>query len=154
MVKKSSSSKSTKLNSSNIDTTVQFFRLNNGEDIVSEVQKTENGFMFINPCKVVYMTSGKPGYLSISFMQWVFSRICDNQAFEIDKKEILFNVIPSDTTVKHYWESVEHFTSSENKQKLNFDTIVDDEDFTVENADDAIDMLKEYFSKIDKGKLH
>lgn len=154
MVKKSSNSKSTKSNLSDIQTTVRFFRMNSGEDIVSEVQETEQGFIFFNPCKVVYLTSGKPGYLSISFMQWVFSRICDNQTFEINKKEILFNVIPSDLTMKHYWESVEHFTRSENKQKLNFDSIIEDEDFLIENTDDAIEMLKEFFSKSGKGKLH
>lgn len=150
---KSSSSKSTKSNSS--EPSVMFFRLNNGEDIISEVQETDFSYILLNPCKVMYLTSAKPGYLSISFMQWVFSRIVEEQTFEIAKKEVLFSVAPSTSMAAQYWNSVEHFMNMENKQKIEFDNIVsDDEEFTQSEAEDALEMLKDFFKKNDRGKLH
>jgi hypothetical protein len=149
--------KKEKSNSSDMETFVKFFRLNNGEDIIAEVQETDVSYILLNPCKVMYLSSAKPGYLSISFMQWVFSRICDEQVFEIMKTEVLFNAIPSEMMMKHYWDSVEHFMHNEDKQKLSFDNMMsDEEDFSQQDADDAMEMLKEFFnrSKDDKGSLH
>ncbi len=153
MAKKSSSSKSTKSNSND----VLFLRLKTGEDIISEVNETEFGYVLQNPCKIMYLSSGKPGYLSISLMQWVFSRICDQQKFEIQKSEVLFISAPSKMLSSHYDDSIIHFSSKEDKQKLEFDSIITDDDFGYEDDGNAMDMLKEFLeqlNKTDKGKLH
>jgi hypothetical protein len=131
--------------------------LKNGEDIISEVNETELGYVLHNPCKIMYLTSGKPGYLSISLMQWVFSRICAQQEFEIPKSEVLFMSPPSEMLSSHYEDSIIHFSSKEDKQKLEFDSIMTDDDLGMEDDENAMDMLKELLERInkpDKGKLH
>lgn len=152
MVKKSSNSKSTKSNS---NPEVRLFRLNNGEDIISECEDLDNAFLFKNPCKVLYVSTNKPGMLSVSFMQWVFSKLCTNQTFEINKRDVLFNVIPNESMIEHYWDSSEHFVNSYEKTKVDFSK-EDDEMFT-EESEEALDLLREFLnrqSKSDKGNLH
>lgn len=129
---------------------VQFLRLKNGEDLITEVQETDCSLVLINPCKILYLKGKKSGFLSISLMQWVFSRISADQVFEIDKTEVLFKTLPDDNMIDHYWNSVEHFLETESKDKIEFeDPMVDD------SYEDGIDLLKELLgNKDDKGKLH
>jgi hypothetical protein len=129
---------------------VQFLRLKNGEDLITEVQETDGSLVLINPCKILYLKGKKSGFLSISLMQWVFSRISADQVFEIDKTEVLFKTLPDDNMITHYWNSVEHFLETESKDKIEFeDPMVDD------SYEDGIDLLKELLgNKDDKGKLH
>ena len=129
---------------------VQFLRLKNGEDLITEVQETDCSLVLINPCKILYLKGKKSGFLSISLMQWVFSRISADQIFEIDKTEVLFKTLPDDNMIDHYWNSVEHFLETESKDKIEFeDPMVDD------SYEDGIDLLKELLgNKDDKGKLH
>ena len=129
---------------------VQFLRLKNGEDIITEVQENAGSLVLINPCKILYLKGKKSGFLSISLMQWVFSRISADQVFEIDKTEILFKTLPDDNMITHYCNSVEHFLETESKDKIEFeDPMIDD------SYEDGIDLLKELLkNKDDKGNLH
>ena len=129
---------------------IQFLRLKNGEDIITEVQETDCSLVLINPCKILYLKGKKSGFLSISLMQWVFSRISADQVFEIDKTEVLFKTLPDDGMIIHYINSVEHFLETESKDKIEFeDPMVDD------SYEDGIDLLKQLLgNKDDKGKLH
>lgn len=149
MAKKSSSSKSTKSNLR--PNAVKFLRLNNGEDIVAEVEELDGSFVVMNPCKVMYISSGKTGFLSISLMQWVFSRICSEQSFELNKRDVLFVTLPNESMTEHYYDSVEHFLATEKGKDLEFD-----DDYTTEETEDALDLLKEFLnkSKSNKGNLH
>ena len=147
MVKKSSSLKSTRLNSSD---NIKFIRLVTGEDIVSEVTDISNGKMYINnPLKVVYTPSMNTGFLSISLMQWVFTRISKNQSFDMDLHNILIMTDADDHLVEHYKESLLTFSKKGNDDDTEYDTL---------EEQDGIDMLNNLIDKIksknNKGKLH
>ena len=44
---------------------IKFIRLVTGEDVVSEVQESENGLCLVNPLKIIYGVNQKTGYISI-----------------------------------------------------------------------------------------
>lgn len=136
---------------------VEFFRLVTGEDIVSEYEEADGIYILINPCKVVYLTSQKPGYLSISLMQWVFSKLCAEQVFDIPKSQILLKSPVNESMVDHYYQSVEYFEKKELKNKIEFDAPVSsDEDDILAEEEDLYEQIMEKIKdmKIDKRKLH
>ena len=129
---------------------IQFLRLKNGEDLITEVQETDGSLVLINPCKILYLKGKKSGFLSISLMQWVFSRISADQIFEIDKNEVLFKTLPDDGMIIHYFNSVEHFLEKESKDNIEYDDPTIDDSY-----DDNLELLKELLeTKDDKGSLH
>jgi len=129
---------------------IQFLRLKNGEDIITEVQENAGSLVLINPCKILYLKGKKSGFLSISLMQWVFSRISADQVFEIDKTEVLFKTLPDDGMIVHYFNSVEHFLEKESSSNIEYDDPTIDDSY-----EDNLELLKELLeTKDDKGKLH
>jgi hypothetical protein len=129
---------------------IQFLRLKNGEDLITEVQETDGSLVLINPCKILYLKGKKSGFLSISLMQWVFSRISADQMFEIDKNEVLFMTLPDDGMIIHYFNSVEHFLEKESSSNIEYDDPTIDDSY-----EDNLKLLKELLeTKDDKGKLH
>ena len=160
MAKKSSSSKSTKSNSNSFP--IQFLRLTNGEDLVAEIVDVSYGKVTLsNPLKIVYSTSMKPGYLTMSLMQWVFLRLSKNQTFTMDESNILIQSEPEDTLLEHYHSSVATLTRTSDKN-FEFANYPDDSDVDLDaDADsldqlDGLELLKELLnkSKKDKGSLH
>lgn len=150
MAKKSSVSKSTRSNSKAKD--IRFIRLTNGEDIVAEVLDVANGkIVFNNPLKILYTPSLNTGYLSISLMQWVFSRISKQQKFDMDLTNVLVMTDPEDNLKSHYNESLSTF-DKENDD----DEDEEDIDFSTLEGDEGIEMLKNLMDKIKggKGRLH
>jgi hypothetical protein len=140
-----------------METDIQFLRLKNGEDILAEVQETATTYILLNPCKVLYLKGSKPGFISLSLMQWVFMKICSEQVFEIVKEEVLFKSYPDENLVAHYWNSVEHFMNSASKDNIEYDRYSNDEGTYDESndLDEGIELLKKLLeSKDDKGKLH
>lgn len=136
---------------------VEFFRLVTGEDIVSEYEEADGIYILINPCKVVYLTSQKPGYLSISLMQWVFSKLCAEQVFDIPKNQVLLKAPVGESMVDHYYHSVQYFEKNELKKKIEFDAPVSsDEGDILAEEEDLYEQIMEKIRdmKIDKGKLH
>lgn len=113
---------------------VFFIRLVTGEDIISEIIETEidnkKNYTLFNPMKVVYMMDQKPGMLSISLMKWVFSKICDDQEFDLSPHNILLMKQPSQGLIKHYNESVEHFLERESVIESNtkYDAPIEQQD--------------------------
>jgi hypothetical protein len=133
-----------------MESEIQFLRLKSGEDLITEVQETDKTMVLINPCKILYLKGSKSGFLSISLMQWVFSKIALDQIFEIDKSEVLFKTLPAEGMVDHYWNSVEHFLSAESKDNIEYDDPMSDESY-----EEKLEMLKELLgNKNDKGSLH
>lgn len=141
-----------------MDTEVEFIRLVTGEDVVSECEIHEDFYRLYNPCKVVYLSSQKQGFLSISLMQWVFSKISEEQTFDLPKSQILIKSKPSDSMVEHYFSSVEHFIDSSRKESLSFDDPIgsdlDEDDYV--SKEETLKLLEELLgsSKDKKGKLH
>lgn len=129
---------------------IQFLRLKNGEDLITEVQETDDSLVLVNPCKILYLKGKKSGFLSISLMQWVFSRISADQMFEIDKNEVLFKTLPDDGMIIHYVNSIEHFLEKESSSNIEYDDPTIDDSY-----EDNLEMLKDLIgTKDDKGKLH
>lgn len=158
MAKKSSSLKSTKSNSSSI----QFIRLTNGEDIIADIVDVSYGKVTIsNPLKVVYSTSMRPGYLTMSLMQWVFLRLSKNQTFTMDESNILIQSEPDSAFLEHYNSSVQTLVDRSNSN-FEFANYTDDSDVDLDNDSDSLneldglELLKELLnkSKKDKGNLH
>lgn len=130
---------------------IRFIRLTNGEDIVAEVLDVANGRIVINnPLKILYTPSLNTGYLSISLMQWVFTRISKQQKFDMDMTNVLVMTDPEDNLKSHYNESLNTF------DKANDDDEEDDIDFNTLEGDEGIEMLKNLMDKIKggKGRLH
>ena len=92
----------------------KFVRLQNGDDVISEVVETEdeNGvtYTLFHPLKIVYVPDETSGYLTIAFMPWVFPRICEEQMFVIHTEDILFINDVSPKMNDYYWENLEQFT--------------------------------------------
>jgi hypothetical protein len=141
-----------------MNTEVEFIRLVTGEDIISECEIHEDHYRLFNPCKVVYISSVKQGFLSISLMQWVFSKISDKQIFDLPKNQILIKSTPSDKLIEHYFGSVEHFLDTSLKDSISFeepiDTNLEEDSYT--SSEEALEMIEKLLgsNKDKKGKLH
>ena len=90
----------------------KFLRLQNGDDIISEVveiqEDDEHFYMLINPLKVVYM-SAKTGYMSIGFMPWVFPSISESQEFTVHYDDVLMLSDVSQKMNEYYWDSIDTY---------------------------------------------
>jgi hypothetical protein len=153
-----------------IDGQVRFFRLNNGEDIIAfsyRVPKDDvddEHYVMDDPMKIVYMTTSKGSrpFMSISLMQWVFSRISDKQEFRIEAKDVLFSAEPAVSLVDYYYETVEHFNEMKETQKKEIAFGEQDDDFLEEDEEmleegEGLEMLQDLLNQIkgiDKKKLH
>lgn len=153
-----------------IEGQVKFLRLNNGEDIIAYSYRVAKDdmedahYILMDPLKVIYMTTNKgmKPFMSISLMQWVFSRISDKQEFKINDKDVLFSTEPSPSLVDYYYETIEHFTESKEKQKKEVqfgDSDLEEGLGEEEMLDEAegLQMLKDLLNQIkgiDKKKLH
>jgi hypothetical protein len=90
----------------------KFVRFQNGDDVITElVEMGENNiinqYMLVNPLKVIYLTSPNPGYLQIAFLPWVFPRLCENQEFVIDVRDVMLVSDVSKKMSAYYYESVD-----------------------------------------------
>jgi hypothetical protein len=98
----------------------KFLRLHNGDDLIAEVVETEddNGISYtvFHPLKVVYMPT-EAGYLSVSFMPWIFPSISDQQEFVIHSEDIMLLTDVTEKMNKYYWESVTTYMSKDEKDK-------------------------------------
>lgn len=139
-----------------MDTEVYFLRLVTGEDVIAEYEVYEDFYRLYNPCKIVYLSSMKQGYLSISLMQWVFSKISENQVFDLPKSQILLKSKPSEKMVEHYFGSVEHFINSSLNDSVSFDDPISSEEDENMTQEEALKLIENLLgaSKDKKGKLH
>lgn len=139
---------------------VMFLRLVTGEDLVSEVTEVkdnkghEHYYILNNPMKILYLTGGKAGYMSVSLMQWVFHRICDEQTFNVFPDDVLTIGYPADKMIDYYWNCVDESYSrrEENAKKTNYgyeeqpEEVAEEEQMTDDN--EALEMLRELMESI------
>ena len=146
-----------------METEVLFLRLKTGEDLISEVQETDKTLILINPCKVLYLKSPRNGFLSISLMQWIFAKICSEQIFEMDKSEVLVRTVADDGLVSHYWNSIEYFMNTDSKDRVEYDTVMEEDEASERTeeeeapltTEESMELLKKFLNiKDDKGTLH
>jgi hypothetical protein len=134
---------------------VKFIRLTTGEDIISEVtifsSDDENYYTLINPMKVLYLNNPK-GSVSISLLQWVFYKICEEQTFTLYSNEVITVGKPSESLIEYYYSAVDNYNELSNQNKIN------KEDFLDENLseEEGMDMIREILENAtkDKRKLH
>lgn len=139
---------------------VKFLRLNNGEDIIGQIFSDDTGITIRNPLKILYLTApSSPNRLSISLMQWVFSRISSEQTFDLDKKDILMISDANENLVKYYFETVEHFESIKERideavrYQNNEEPEFDDEEMDIDfqeavDPEEGLNMLNEFLNSI------
>lgn len=138
-----------------LENSVKFVRLNTGEDLVSEVSEIENDdnryYVLHNPMKIIYQMNVKGGGLTISLMQWVFARICDDQDFIVYSNDVVTMNKPTDSLESYYWETVEHFDTVKESlaKKTSFDNDVKDESEFLSELQDILQS----FGSLNK-KLH
>ena len=96
---------------------IKFVRLNNGDDIISEVIETEdeNGIAYtlFRPLKVVYVPAEREGYVAVAFTPWVFSSLCDDHEFFIHAEDVLIVTDASEKMNTYYWNSVDQHYGKE-----------------------------------------
>jgi DsbC/DsbD-like thiol-disulfide interchange protein len=127
-----------------MESSVKFVRLNTGEDLISDVSEIENDdnryYVFHNPMKVVYQMNMKNGGLTVSLMQWVFLRICDEQNFVVYSSDVVTMNKPTDDMEDYYWQTVEHFKDMKDtlSKKTSFDNDVKDESEYINELEDLL----------------
>jgi len=89
----------------------KFIRLQNGDDIVAETVEMEDDdgiiYMVCNPLKVIYTESPHHGYLSVTFIPWVFTKICDHQEFVIHAEDVILVSNVSEQMNHYYWNNID-----------------------------------------------
>ena len=96
---------------------IKFVRLNNGDDIISEVMETEDDkgilYTLFRPLKVVYVPAEREGYVAVAFTPWVFSSLCDDHEFFIHAEDVLIVTDASEKMNTYYWNSVDQHYGKE-----------------------------------------
>jgi len=87
---------------------VKFIRLVTGEDLITEVLKSENepNYILLNPLKIVYAFGEKPDVISIGLVQWVFPEVVESQEITIKPSDVITMSNPSIQMEASYWESL------------------------------------------------
>jgi len=123
---------------------IKFLRLVTGEDIIGLIQEIpkddfdEWHYRIQDPMKIVYLSNPiAPTRMSISLMQWIFSRICTEQMFKIYTNEVLTVGIPSASIIEYYNEALDRIDRHEE--------VIDDN--TTIDEDELIESIKDYFKK-------
>jgi hypothetical protein len=136
-----------------LENSVQFVRLITGEDLVSEVTEVTtddfNYYLLRNPMKIVYMTGRKPDMMSLSLIQWVFWKICDDQEFNLSPKDVLMIANTSSSMEEYYWSSLEHI--NEYREEIDKEDVYEDESSSSDSLETILEALN---NTIDKRKLH
>jgi hypothetical protein len=136
-----------------LENSVQFVRLITGEDLVSEVTEVTtddfNYYLLRNPMKIVYMIGRKPGMMSLSLIQWVFWKICDDQEFNLSPKDVLMIANTSSSMEEYYWSSLEHI--NEYREEIDKEDVYEDESSSSDSLETILEALN---NTIDKRKLH
>lgn len=145
------------------ESSIRFIRMNSGEDLVTEIlyvktEESDEYYIFINPLKIVYSLSDKPGFVSISLLQWVLPEICDKQQFTVYPNDITTLSPVSEEMEIYYWETLMRLQSSlddrVSKKKKPKDSIDEMLDYDV--SDEDIGYVKDMLDDIknNKRKLH
>lgn len=140
-----------------IEIELKFMRLNSGEDIVTEVQTlNDKTYRIINPLKIVYYYNENVGVMSMSLVPWIFSRITDNNNYDMEKHNVLVSSNLSTAMVKSYYGILNKINSNMYMvQKEPNDKHEDDDEYNEEDFDDkAIEETKEMLNDIIKKRYH
>lgn len=156
---------------------IYHLRLNTGEDLIAEViwpqvkKGNESHVTIVRPMKIICLPSKKAGFVTLSLMQWVFTKITEDQEFNIFSRDILTMSKPTDSLVQYYKETIDYFNLRQAEKELSdvddyFDKL-EKEIKAVEESDRAIDdnlmdselqdIISEFINSLssnNKGTLH
>lgn len=152
---------------------IYHLRLNTGEDLISEVvwPETKPGneahVILLNPMKIICIPSNKPGFVTLSLMQWVFTKISEDQEFNIFNRDILTMSNPNPNLKEYYKETVDYFNKRSLQSVVDYlDNLekeisaVEESDKVIEDGDispDLEDIISEFLNSLssnNKGTLH
>jgi hypothetical protein len=154
-------------------TEIYHIRLNTGEDLISEVvwpetkPGNEGHVVLVNPMKIICIPSNKPGFVSLSLMQWIFSKITQEQEFNIFSRDILTMSRPNVNLREYYVETVDYFNKKVSNNIAEYLDDLEKEIQAVETSDKLVDnelvdsdlekLITDFLSTLssnNKGTLH
>lgn len=97
------------------ETSIKFIRLITGEDLVADVTEVIDAhgpsyLVLSNPLKIVYMANpNNPSRVAISLMQWIFTKMSDEQEFKVMMKDVITTSHASETLIGYYNDFVNTF---------------------------------------------
>jgi hypothetical protein len=141
---------------------IKFVRLNTGEDLVTEIVEVKDDkdeyFLFVNPLKIVYVTGQKQGSIMLSFIEWVFPKICSKQQFKIYPNDILTIAEVTDKMEDYYYETIIKLDKyvTEVDDGIDFDSDYSGEESKGEITEEELEYLNKIIGDLKdaKGKLH
>lgn len=143
-------------------------RLVTGEDIIAETaylnEAGNSRYMILNPLKIVYLPATKDTMITLSLMQWMFTRISENQCFEMNDRNVLFTTDPAESLAEYYYKTVEYFHAAREKQQRNIamgedklknslyeELAMSDDDVEEDMIDeDTLQELKDFLARLGK----
>lgn len=125
-----------------------FVRMTSGEDLIADVIWNDDGsVVFINPMKILYVLGDTPGSLKLSLVQWVFPRICEEQAFIINSNDIVTMAPLSFELMEYYFDTVEQTAKGKGVIIESYKNRDENNDDLDEEAEAATDLIEKYQEK-------
>lgn len=125
--------------------TARFFKLRNGDDVVTEVAEVYEGgdfyYTFISPLKVMYIPSS--GMLSIAFAPWVYPRIVDVQEFVVRDEEIVASADVSKDMNDFYWKNRDSYLARQTEDELKEIVEEEEDDIDADELQAILDSMRE-----------
>lgn len=135
---------------------IYHIRLNTGEDLISEViwpetkPGNESHVVLVNPMKIICIPSKKPGFVTLSLMQWIFTKITEDQEFNIFSRDILTMSKPNPNLKEYYYETVDFFNRKTSQSVLDYLDELEKEIQAVEESDRIVDEAEAMDSDVEK----
>lgn len=89
---------------------IKFVRLSTGEDLITEVVEVKEDkdeyYLLVNPLKIVYLTNEKNGSIMLSFIEWVFPKICSKQQFKVYPNDVITLAEVTERMEEYYYETI------------------------------------------------
>ena len=146
---------------------IAFIRLNTGEDLISEIQETEDTQFscLVSPFKILYKVSEEtPGMIYMELMHWIFPNVISNQYFDINQNNILLCEIPDKSIIKRYHQQIEDYNTfvanKANTQGIDISnpSEMENEDIFYDSNIEGVESINQFLSEVsnpsDKKKLH
>lgn len=140
-------------------TEVKFLRLNNGEDIITEIayEAEKKHYTLINPLRIVYREDN----LVMAFSPWIYFSICEKQEFPLFPNDVLTMQDPNNEIITYYKDFIKKLKDARSQFKDGDFTVIErpmntkqekyiasEEVFTEEEEE----YLKEVLENLDKGQ--
>ena len=110
---------------------VMFIRMDTGEDLIAYVSYVEDNdyhyYLMKKPMKIAYIMNTDKNSFYITLIQWIFSRVCDEQTFRVNPTKIITMCPPSEDMKKYYEDGFnDKDDDKDNDQEVIFDGEPDD----------------------------